>query len=250
MPEPRPVLSIVILAYNEVDNLRPTVEESLAWLDRLRERPDGVWPAKATADLPADAPAGELILVDDGSTDGTGALADALADEDGRVRSLHHDRNRGMGAVLRSGYAAARGRYVSQLPADGQVPPRTLETHLPHLDRVDLVLSVYRARDDGAKRALMSRTFQGLVRGLYGFDPRITGTMIVRRSLLESFPTVADTFFANLELPFRLMRAKVPYEVVEIEAAQRRSGQSKVANLPRILRVVREMTWIRMRHWK
>ena len=244
------MLSIVVLAYNEADNLRPTVEEALAWLDRLEGRPEGVWPAEATADMPEGTPAGELILVDDGSTDGTGTLADVLAEKDSRVRSLHHDHNRGMGAVLRTGYAAARGRYVSQLPADGQVPPHTLEAHLPHLDDVDLVLAVYRARDDGARRALMSRTFQGIVRALYGHDPRITGTMIVRRSLLELFPIVADTFFANLELPFRLLRAGVPHRVVEIEAAQRRSGRSKVANLPRIARVVREMAFIRLRHWR
>ncbi len=58
----------------------------------------------------------EVVVVDDGSTDGTGDLADAFARDDPRVRVLRHGRNRGKGAALRTGFAAATGAVV--IPQD------------------------------------------------------------------------------------------------------------------------------------
>ncbi len=246
---PSALLSIILLAFNEEENLPIQAAACLSWLDHLATHPAGVWPELAAAALPPDALAGELIIVDDGSTDGTAAIADALAQGDARVRVVHHAQNRGMGATVRSGYAAARGLFVTQLPADCQVAPTTLERFLPHLDEVDAVFSVYRQRDDGVKRSLMSRGFQLLVRLFYGQDARLTGTMVLRRTLVARHPTVANTFFANLELPFRILQAGHPSRVVEIEAVPRRAGRSKVANPRRIARVVAEMVRIRATAW-
>ena len=222
-------------------------------IPRLRGKGNTKYPprcaSRAAAGWDERGASGELVVVNDGSADRTGAIADELAAKDPRVRAVHHPTNRGMGAVIRSGYAASTGRYVTQLPADAQVGPDTLEGLLPLLDEAETVLSVYRARDDGKKRALMSFVFQGLVRVLFGHDGRITGTMILRRELVERFPIKSNTFFANLELPFRIMDAGVETRVTEIEARPRRSGESKVARPGRILRVVRELVRIRLQEW-
>lgn len=246
----RPFLSVVVLAYNEEANLQEQIDAILAWFDRLEARPEGLWPRRAELDCHEPLMVGEIIVVNDGSTDGTKEIAEAAEQADRRVVSVHHSTNLGMGATVRSGYAAARGVFVTQLPADGQVGPRALSVLLPQLERVDAVFSVYGHRDDGMMRKVMSSGFHVFTKLLYRQDGAITGTMMIRRSLLGLFPTHADTFFANLELPFRLQRAGVPYEMVEIEARPRVSGGSKVANPKRIARVVREMVGIRMRHWK
>ena len=84
-------ISVMVMAYNEVGNLEPVVRELVREL-HLLARP---W---------------ELVIIDDGSTDGTAALADALAAGISGVRVLHHETNQGLGGVYRTGFAGARGR--------------------------------------------------------------------------------------------------------------------------------------------
>src|SRR5206468_6166409 len=87
-------LSVVLPAYNEAANLHATVESALEVLRGLGGR-------------------FEVIIVDDGSRDGTGALADALARATPEVRTVHHPHNRGYGAAIRSGFTAAAVPWLS-----------------------------------------------------------------------------------------------------------------------------------------
>ena len=97
-------LSVIIPCYNEAATLAEVVARVLA------------------ADCLGLAP--EVVIVDDCSTDGSGAIADRLAAADRRLRVVRHDRNRGKGAALRSGYAAAGGDVVVVQDADLEYSPR------------------------------------------------------------------------------------------------------------------------------
>jgi len=97
-------LSLVLPAYNEAANIEAVVRRALTVLPPLVE------------DL-------EIIIVNDGSRDETGAIAERLAREDERVRVVHHEVNRGYGAALRSGFAASRGDLVMFMDADQQFDP-------------------------------------------------------------------------------------------------------------------------------
>lgn len=222
-------LSVVIMAFNEEQNLPVVARAAAAWLDVAVAR----W---------------ELLLVDDGSTDGTGAVADALAAErPGRIRALHHGTNRGMGAAIRTGYGAATLDWVTLLPADGQIEPAMLGRFLPATARCDLVFSRYDQRDDPAVRLLLSRGFYTLVRAGLGMRIDTTGVMMIRRSLLEGLPLESSTFFVNFEIPWKLLRRGVTHETVIISCRPRLSGRSKVAGARRLSKVLYEMARLRLR---
>ena len=108
-----PNLSIVIMAYNEEDNLPVQLKRTRDFLEGHGSR----W---------------QIVVVNDGSDDRTGAVADEWAAEDPeRIIAVHHPVNRGMGAAIRNGYAAATLGWITQLPADCQVDPRVFDAFLP-----------------------------------------------------------------------------------------------------------------------
>jgi len=219
-------LSVVVMAFNERAAVEPQVRATLAFLDRAVET-------------------GEVVAVDDGSTDGTGGILDALAAEDPRVRVVHHPRNLGMGAAIRSGYRAARCEFVTQLPGDGQVHPDTLERFLPFLPRYDLVLSTYARRGDGAVRFLVTRAYWLAARTILGDPCQFTGTMVIRRAWLDRIALRSGSFLVNVEVPLKLMRLGVVPAWVTIEAAARPHGRSKVLTARGVARVLREMLALR-----
>ena len=97
-------LTIVVPAFNEEANLLPVIRRTVATLDAAG------WAGKY-----------EIIVVNDGSRDGTGSAADDLARSLSTVKVVHHAVNQGFGAALQSGYAKAVGTYATVIPADGEV---------------------------------------------------------------------------------------------------------------------------------
>lgn len=114
-PQPSPVLSLVIPAYNEERRLGPALEAATAYLEQ-RGQP---W---------------ELLVVDDGSRDATAARARAWAASHPQVRLLQNEVNRGKGYAVRRGLLAARGRYVGFMDADLSAPLENLERAWPWLE--------------------------------------------------------------------------------------------------------------------
>ena len=226
-------LSIVIMAFNEEENLPLAAQQAIAFLEEVTEQ----W---------------QLIIVNDGSTDGTANVADSIRAQDpSRIDIVHHPENLGMGAAIRNGYAIARCEWVTQLPADCQVHPDMFRRFLPKMVDAEIILSVYADRDDGFTRKLLSAGFQTTVRLLLGHRGDFTGTMVFHRVLLERVPPIqSDTFFANMEFPILALRAGAKSAVVQIEAQQRHSGESKVKNLRRISRVLGEVVKMRLRLWR
>ena len=224
----QPDLSVVVLAYDEADNVGPVLGELLEWL-AVHEQ---------------DA---EVVFVDDGSRDGTGERA-AEALTGARHRIVRHERNRGMGAALLSGVQAAAGRWVTFLPADGQVPPEAIGA-LREAQRVhgaDVVLGVYAHRDDGLARKVLSKGLRALVLLVHGVRLRIEGPYLFRRELMRSEQLRSDTFFLNFEFPIRARAAGLRFAEAVVPCRPRRSGRSKVARPGRVARVAGDLLALRL----
>ena len=114
-PEERPLLSVVVPAFNEAALLAEHLGELLRYLSDLD---DYRW---------------EVVVVNDGSTDDTGMEAEAVARDSKHVRVVHHARNRGVGSAMRTGFAASRGDYVVTLDADLSYSPDHIALMLQEL---------------------------------------------------------------------------------------------------------------------
>lgn len=228
-PASRPELSIIVFAFEEEENVGPVLGELASWLR-------------------AHEPAAEIIFVDDGSADATAdRAAEALHDFPHAV--VRHGKNSGIGAALKSGVRAARGTWVTFLPADGQIEPAAIATlrAAQRKSDADVVFSVYADRDDGLHRKLLSFSVRALIRAVHGVWLSSDGPYLFRRKLFVPEQLPPDTFFLNFEFPIRTLAAGIRTDVVTISCRPRRAGQSKSTQWFRILGVARELVDLRIR---
>ncbi len=222
-------LSVVVLAFDEEDNVGWMLGELRAFLE-------------------ANEPAAEIVVVDDGSRDGTGERA-RRALEGFAATFVRHEDNRGMGAGLKSGVRAARGRWVTFLPADGQIPPEAIGAlrRTARAEDADVVLSVYDHRDDGVHRTVLSWGVRALIVLVHGVRLRSDGPYLFRRTLFDPEQLPPDTFFLNFEFPIRVLSAGLRVSTVTVPCRPRRAGESKSTGLSRIAGVARDLWDLRVR---
>jgi dolichol-phosphate mannosyltransferase len=137
-----PKLSVVVPIHNEAESL-PVLHEEL------------------TAALKDFAGGVELVLVDDGSTDGSLEILRALERDDSRVRLVALDGNHGQSAALAAGFEAARGEFTVTMDADLQNDPADIPHMLALLNEADVVNGVRVRRSDGFTRRISSRIANG-----------------------------------------------------------------------------------------
>jgi glycosyltransferase involved in cell wall biosynthesis len=164
----------------------------------------------------------EVIVVDDGSDDETGAQAESAASALEAVTVIHHEVNRGKGDALVTGADAARGALVCFLDADLDLPPDQIVPMIDRLDGADIVVGAKRSHMAGGSyptlRRLLSHVFAFCTTALFGLPIRETqtGLKVFRRQVLdEILPSVQLRGYAfDLELMVRAHRAG--YRIVEM----------------------------------
>ncbi len=169
---------------------------------------------------------GEMVLVDDGSTDGTAALADELAATHPFLRVIHHRRNQGLTAALRTGFVAVRGGWVLFLPADLESDP---ETDIPLLlgklaEGYDVVAGWRQGRKEG--KVFASGIYNLVSRGLFGVTAHdMNWIKGFRREVIESLPPLRSDWHRFL----LHIAAHQGYRIGEIPTPwhRRRAGRSK-----------------------
>jgi glycosyltransferase involved in cell wall biosynthesis len=193
-------ITLVIPVYNEAENIQKAVQDGLELLPQL------------AADF-------EIIIVESGSTDNTGAVTDQLTDEAKRVRVIHQGAKLGLGSALKEGFTNAR--YESIFYIDGDNPFRMSEfaRGFALLQEADIVCGYRTNRQDSFLRALYSRTFNWLLRTFFGVRVRDAqiGFKLLRRSIFERVKLTADSMFISTEILLKAQKAG--YHITELGVA-------------------------------
>lgn len=223
-------ISLVIPAYNESAGIERAVHEA----------------DEALAGLTADY---EILVVDDGSADGTFEAAAAAAGSRPRVRVLRHDRNRGYGAALRTGFEAATWDHVAFTDADCQFDLSDLARLAALAEGHPVVVGYRLARQDPWLRRFLSRGYNVLARTLLGTRVRDCdcALKLFRRDALSRLLPETSGFFVNTEMLARARQAGYPVAEVGVRHRPRLHGRSKVswADVPRTLAALLPFWWSR-----
>jgi glycosyltransferase involved in cell wall biosynthesis len=222
----RPAISLVMPAYNEAGNIERAV--------------------RAAAEAGAQAGTHEVVVVDDGSRDATGERLAALSAELGpRLRVVRHEHNRGYGAALRSGFAAAEGNLVFYTDSDNQFDLSELAGMIPLMREWDAVLGYRIDRKDARRRLITSWVFNRLSCTVFGLSVRDLNCSfkLFRRDVLRALPLESDDFFIDTEMVVRLHRAGLRYVERGVTHLPRLAGHSTVrlSDIPRTLMAVARM---------
>lgn len=228
-PDPPPRVSVVLMAYNEAGSLDAVARELHDELERIGQ-------------------SYELLVVDDGSSDGSGAIADQLAESLARTRVVHHNGNRGLGAVYRTGFVEAQGELLTFFPADGQFPATIIGQYLAALEGADMILGTLPQRRDGLVARSLSVAERLLLRALFGHFPRFQGILMFRRALLEGVVLASHGrgWTVLMELILRAERKGARIKNLPITLRPRTSGTSKVHNLRSIVSNLQQVLALRL----
>lgn len=210
---------VVIPTYNEAENI--------AWIvGRLRDAQPDV----------------DVIVVDDGSPDGTGAIADGLAADDPQVRVVHRSAKAGLGAAYLHGFRVALDAgydVIGEMDADGSHQPEQLDRLLTALESADLVIGSRWVPGGSVvnwplNRELLSRGGNLYVRMLLGVQVRdaTAGYRLFRRTTLEKIDLAAvqsTGYVFQTDMVARTLAAGLVVKEVPIEFVERVRGDSKMS---------------------
>jgi glycosyltransferase involved in cell wall biosynthesis len=218
-------LSLVLPCFNEEKVIEHTVREAYAWF--AHERIEG-----------------EVIVVNDGSTDGTEATLEHLRTVFPRLVIVRHEGNQGYGAALRSGCDTATMDAIAVMDSDGQFRVHDLNRLLPQLHAADVVAGIRLHRADPFIRSLNAFLYNQFIRIVLGIREKDVdcGMKAFRRSAWPSIrPARATGALFSAELFYRAACNGLQVHQVTVEHFPRLHGRPTGANLRVIVRMFRDL---------
>ena len=219
-PKGKPGLSVFFPAYNDSGTIASLVITALKTAERL------------TPDF-------EVIIVNDGSADRTAEIAEELARTYPRVRVVHHERNRGYGGALRSGFASATRELVFYTDGDAQYDPAEMETLWNAMsDDVDLVNGYKISRSDPLHRIVIGRIYHHTVKLLFGLRVRDVDCdfRLLRRGIFDRVALHKNSGVICLEMMKKIQDAGFRIAEVPVHHYHRAYGRSQFFNFRRLFK--------------
>lgn len=192
----------------------------------------------------------DLTIVDDGSESHTAELLQEVEKEFPDVNIVRHEKNRGYGAALRSGFAAATKEWIFYTDGDAQYDVRELEVLLENAaPGVDVVQGYKITRNDPLHRIVIGRIYHWIVKIAFGLKLRDVDCdfRLLRRAIFDQIELTSDSGVICAELMTKIQRARFRVIEVPVHHFQRAHGKSQFFNFRRIFRVVWQLSrlWYR-----
>lgn len=221
-------LSLVLPAWNECEIITSAIREADVALRKITDTY-------------------EIIVVDDGSTDGTAELVLQAAESNPAVKLVRHSPNQGYGAALRSGFAAASMDLVGFTDADCQFDLTELDRFMLLAQRYDVVCGYRIDRKDTPLRCLYSRVYNMMVRTLLGTEVRDVdcALKVFHRHVVKKLKITGSGFLVNSELLVQVKRQGHSLVEVGVSHRPRTAGESTVSihHIPKVLGSLARFWW-------
>lgn len=224
-----PELSIIMPTFNEQANLPNVI-------------------AILSQKLPKWVKSYEILIVDDGSTDQTVAIAKELKRLDARIRFLRHNENRGPGSGIKTGLANARGRLVTFIPADLAIAIDQFPKYLSAAKDAELVIGIRSDRSDySLLRKINSYVYIWLIKLLFQMKHRqFNYVHLYQRRIFDHIDVWSDGVFITAEIMIRGRDYGYNIKEIEIDYVPRTSGKASCGKPSIIIKTFRDLIvfWI------
>jgi glycosyltransferase involved in cell wall biosynthesis len=214
--------SIIMPALNEEKNIELAIFNSLEALDHF-----GI--------------SGEIIAINDGSTDKTEALIKSYMGRDPCVRLITHNRPMGIGASFWDGVHQGRGKFVVMLPGDNENDPMEIFRYHHLLKSVDIVIPfVFNKHVRSVFRNALSFIYRFIINTTFLANLNYTnGTVLYRKALLDELEFRSSSFFFQTDILVRTVKHGYLFAEVPYRLDMRSQGISKAISFPSLFMVIR-----------
>lgn len=223
-------ISVFFPCYNEEGNVRRVTEQAVRVLEELR------------ADY-------EVIIVDDGSADATGAIADEMAAGNPGVRVIHHPRNLGYGAALQSGFRSAAKELVFYTDGDGQFDIGEMPALLPLMEDYDIVSGYRMNRQDNLVRKLGGWTWTRINSAIFSLRIRDVDCAfkLYKRKIFDEITMESTGALIDTEILARAKRKGYRITQRGVHHYPRTAGKQTGASPRVVFRAIKELLRLRRR---
>ena len=217
-------LSAFFPCYNEEKNLEPLVREALQVLNNLVTQY-------------------EILIINDGSSDDTGLIADSLSERYNNVLVIHHQKNGGYGAALISGFNNSSYEWIFFTDGDHQFFMKEIELLLADIDSHDALIGFRKKRRDSWHRILYARSWNVLIKLLFNLNVRDINCAfkLIKKKSLEGITLQSSGAMISTELLVKLKLSGASIKEVGVSHKPRLYGTQTGANLKVILKAFIEL---------
>jgi len=228
-----PEISVFFPAYNEEKNIGKTVKDTLSILEKIAVKY-------------------EILIIDDGSLDNTGAISDKLAKENKIIRVIHHKPNQGYGAALKSGFTNAEYEWIATIDADGQFDFSEIEKLYKKTAHADIVIGYRLNRQDSVMRKINGWLWTFLNNLLFGIKVKDVDCAfkLVNKKVIQKITPLESTRGGMIspELLAKAKKAGFVTDQVPVHHYPRHEGKQTGANLKVIIKSFVDLfkLWIKL----
>jgi len=222
-------VSMCLPAFNEEDNIKKAIDDSIPVLNAISDD----W---------------EIVVVDDGSEDGTNKITKEIIELNKRVRLVQHDKNRGYGQALITSFAASRKEWIWLSASDSQFDPNEIFKMIPFIKDYDAIVGCRYNRADPPYRRLYAKLYNGLIKVVLGLSIKDIncGFKLIKRGIFDKISLESAGALIDAEFFYKCKKNNISLKEVAIEHKPREFGSQTGGNFMVVIRMFMELLRLRM----